>query len=553
MLAEIHSSNTATSLILLSAVAAGGLALGAVKLRGVGLGSAGVLFVGLLVGSFGFGMDPAVTEFLREFGLMLFVFTMGLQLGPGFFASLRQAGLRLNILAIAIVVSGALFTWFCGVTFDIAAGARLGIFSGATTNTPSLGAIQQALQAIAAPADQTLLPALAYSASYPIGIIGIIASLLLLGRFFKIDMAAETRAFETDQKQGVEPLTRLNVRLDNTNLDGLTVRDIPGRRETEVMISRLQRAGETEVVNATEDTTLHLGDHLLLVGTAAHVESFQRIIGSIASVDLMQAPGTVSFRRVVVTNRKLLGKPLAELGLDHLHGVTVTRIVRAGVEMAAIPGIKLQFGDFLHVVGDTSGLEAATKTLGNSLKALNTTQFIPVFIGLALGVLLGILPITIPGLASPLKLGLAGGPLVVAILLSRLGKVGPLVWHMPANTNLAFRELGIALFLACVGLNAGPKFFTTVMSRDGLLWAATALIVCMVPLLIAGFIGRRFMKLNFHVLCGLLTGSMTDPPALAFANGLAKSDAPSIAYATVYPATMLARILVAQILVLLFF
>jgi putative transport protein len=424
---------------------------------------------------------------------------------------------------------------------------------GDNNNSVRKGASSEREKAIAAPADQTLLPALAYSASYPVGIIGIIASLLLLGRFFKIDMAAETRAFETDQKQGVEPLTRLNVRLDNANLDGLTVRDIPGRRETEVMISRLQRAGETEVINATDDTTLHLGDHLLLVGTAAHVESFQRIIGSIASVDLMQAPGTVSFRRVVVTNRKLLGKPLAELGLDHLHGVTVTRIVRAGVEMAAIPGIKLQFGDFLHVVGDTSGLEAATKTLGNSLKALNTTQFIPVFIGLALGVLLGILPITIPGLASPLKLGLAGGPLVVAILLSRLGKVGPLVWHMPANTNLAFRELGIALFLACVGLNAGPQFFTTVMSRDGLIWAATALIVCMVPLLIAGFIGRRFMKLNFHVLCGLLTGSMTDPPALAFANDLAKSDAPSIAYATVYPATMLARILVAQILVLLFF
>lgn len=553
MLAEIHTSTTAVSLILLSSVAAGGLALGAVKIKGVGLGSAGVLFVGLLVGSLGFGMDPAVTEFLREFGLMLFVFTMGLQLGPGFFDSLRRAGLSLNVLAVSIVLAGVLCTWLCGVLFNIAAGARLGLFSGSTTNTPSLGAAQQALQAIAAPPDQMLLPALAYSASYPIGIIGIIASLLLLQRFFKIDMAAEARAFDSVQKQGTEPLERLNVRVENANLEGLTVHDLPGRRETGVIISRLQRADESAVINATEETPVRLGDHLLLVGTAENLASFQRIIGSVAEVDLMKAPGVVSFKRVVVTNRKLLGKSLAELGLDHLHGVTVTRIVRAGVEMTAVPGVKLQFGDFLHVVGETSGLEAAAKTLGNSLLALNTTQFIPVFIGLALGVLAGSLPISVPGLASPLKLGLAGGPLVVAILLSRLGRVGPLVWHMPANTNLAFRELGIAMFLACVGLSAGPKFFSTVMSHDGLIWAGAALVVSMVPLLVAGIIGRRWMRLNFLVLSGLLTGSMTDPPALAFANGLAKSDAPSIAYATVYPATMLARILMAQVMVLLFF
>jgi putative transport protein len=553
MLAEIHTSTTAVSLILLSSVAAGGLALGAVKIKGVGLGSAGVLFVGLLVGSLGFGMDPAVTEFLREFGLMLFVFTMGLQLGPGFFDSLRRAGLSLNVLAVSIVLAGVLCTWLCGVLFNIAAGARLGLFSGSTTNTPSLGAAQQALQAIAAPPDQMLLPALAYSASYPIGIIGIIASLLLLQRFFKIDMAAEARAFDSSQKQGTEPLARLNVRVENANLEGLTVHDLPGRRETGVIISRLQRADESAVINATEETPVRLGDHLLLVGTAENLASFQRIIGSVAEVDLMKAPGVVSFKRVVVTNRKLLGKSLAELGLDHLHGVTVTRIVRAGVEMTAVPGVKLQFGDFLHVVGETSGLEAAAKTLGNSLLALNTTQFIPVFIGLALGVLAGSLPISVPGLASPLKLGLAGGPLVVAILLSRLGRVGPLVWHMPANTNLAFRELGIAMFLACVGLSAGPKFFSTVMSHDGLIWAGAAIVVSMVPLLVAGIIGRRWMRLNFLVLSGLLTGSMTDPPALAFANGLAKSDAPSIAYATVYPATMLARILMAQVMVLLFF
>ena len=555
MIAEIapFHATTAESLILLTAVAAGGLMLGAVKVRGVGLGSAGVLFAGLIVGSFGFRMEPEVLEFLREFGLMLFVFTMGLQLGPGFFASLRKAGIRLNAFAVAIVLVGFLCTWLCGVLFSIEPGARLGLFSGATTNTPSLGAAQQALLAIGAAADQKMLPALAYSASYPVGIAGIIATLLILRRIFGIDIERETKEFEAAQKEGIEPLVRLNVRVDNANLDGLVLRDLPGRRETSVMISRLQRAGATEVMTATDDSVIHVGDHILLVGSAAKVEKFQLIVGRPSELNLMKAPGEVSFRRVVLTNKKLLGKTLAELGLDHLHGVTVTRIVRAGVEMTAVPDVRLQFGDFLPVVGDPRGLDAATITLGNSLKALNTTQFIPVFIGLALGVLAGLLPIAVPGLASPLKLGLAGGPLVVAILLSRIGKIGPLVWHMPANTNVAFRELGIALFLSCVGLSAGPKFFVTVMSRDGIVWAFSAILVVMVPLLTAGIIGRRWLKMNYLVLCGMLTGSMTDPPALAFANSLAKSDAPSIAYATVYPLTMLTRILVAQIMVLLFF
>ena len=555
MLANIaHAPHaTAQSLILLTSVAAGGLMLGAVKIRGVGLGSAGVLFAGLLVGALGFGVEPGVLEFLREFGLMLFVFTMGLQLGPGFFASLRKAGVRLNAFAVAIVLLGFGCTWLCGALLKIEPGARLGLFSGATTNTPSLGAAQQAMLAAQVAEDQKALPALAYSASYPVGIVGIIATLLLLRRFFRVDVEKETREFEASQKAGIEPLVRLNVRVDNANLDGLPLHDLPGRRETSVMISRLQRAGASEVITATDDTVVHVGDHLLLVGTAANVASFQLIVGSVSEVNLMKSPGAVSFRRVVVTNKALLGKTLEELGFDHLHGVTITRIVRAGVEMTAVPDVRLQFGDFLHVVGDPKGLDAATATLGNSLQALNTTQFIPVFIGLALGVLAGMIPIAVPGLASPLKLGLAGGPLVVAILLSRIGKVGPLVWHMPANTNVAFRELGIALFLSCVGLSAGPKFFVTVMSRDGMVWALSAVVVVMVPLLVAGIIGRRWLKMNYLVLCGLLTGSMTDPPALAFANSLAKSDAPSIAYATVYPLTMLLRILVAQIMVLLFF
>jgi len=545
--------STASSLVLLATVSAAGLLLGTVRIRGIGLGSAGVLFAGLIAGGLGFLVDPEVLDFLRELGLMLFVFMLGLQLGPGFFASLRRAGIRLNAFAIAIVILGFLCTWLCGVLFSIEPGARLGLFSGATTNTPSLGAAQQALLAVRAPEAQQALPALAYSASYPVGIVGIIASLLLLRRIFRIDVAAETREFEALRRSGIEPLVRLNVVVDNPHLDGLALRDLPGRRETGVMISRIQRPGDDEVMTATEDTPVHSGDHLLLVGTPANLEKFQRIVGSPSDRDLMNAPGTVSFRRVVVTHRRMLGKTLVESGLDLLYGVTVTRIVRAGVEMTAVPDVRLQFGDLLHVVGDPKGIDGAAEALGNSLQALNQTQYIPIFIGLALGALVGMAPLPIPGLSTPLKLGLAGGPLVVAILLSRFGRIGPLVWHMPANTNTAFRELGMTFFLACVGLSAGPRFLMTVMSANGLVWAFSAVLVVMVPLLTAGIVGRRWLRLNYIDLCGLLSGSMTDPPALAFANNLARSDAPSVAYATVYPLTMLCRILAAQVMVLLFF
>lgn len=543
----------ASSLILIATICGGGLILGSLKIRGIGLGSAGVMFVGLLAGALGWGLNHEVLEFLREFGLLLFVFMMGLQLGPGFFASLRKTGLKLNALALGIVISGFLCVWLLAAIFDIQPGARLGLFSGSTTNTPSLGAAQQALISMHAPDDQRALPALAYSASYPIGIAGIIAALLLIKRFFRIDVEKEAREFTSSQSQGIEPLQRLNIVIDNAHLDGLSIRELPARSETGVVISRILRSGHEEVIAATEDTVIHTGDHLLLIGTPGNLEKFQRTIGSPSERDLMEAPGAISFRRVVVTNKKLLGRPLRELGFDHLYGVTITRIVRAGVEMTAVPDLRLQFGDFLHIVGAQKGIDGAAKELGNSLKALNETQFIPIFVGLALGVLAGLLPISVPGLSDPLKLGLAGGPLIVAILLSRLGKVGPLVWHMPANTNVAFREMGISLFLACVGLGAGPKFVATVLSRDGILWASCAVVVVLVPLLLAGVIGRRFMKLNYVDLCGLLAGSMTDPPALAFANNLVRSDAPSLAYATVYPLTMLFRILTAQIMVLIFF
>lgn len=548
-----EASSIAFSLILIAAVSAGGLVLGSLKFRGIGLGSAGVLFAGLFAGSLGFGLDHAVLHFLKEFGLLIFVFMMGLQLGPGFFTALRKSGLALNVLALAVVLMGGLGVLLLGSLLEVPDGASVGIFSGATTNTPSLGAAQQELAVLHAPEDQRTLAALAYSASYPVGIASIIASLLLVQRLFRIDPAAELRQFEALRSAGIEPLTRLNVLVDNLHLDGLRLRDLPGKREMGITVSRILRAGAEEAVTATDETVIHVGDHLLLVGTAASLERFHRVVGAPGGKDLMTAPGGVSFRRVVVTNHKLLGKPLAELGLDHLYGVTVTRIVRAGVEMTAVPDIRLQFGDFLHVVGCTPGLDRAADALGNSLKALNETQYIPVFTGMALGVLVGIVPIAVPGLSDPLRLGLAGGPLIVAILLARLGRIGPLVWHMPANTNAAFRDLGVTLFLCCVGLAAGPRFLDTVLGGDGLLWMGCAVIVALVPLLLAGWVARRIFKLNYIDICGLLSGSMTDPPALAFATSLVKSDAPSLAYATVYPATMLARIFVAQLLALYLF
>lgn len=543
----------AHALLILSAVAVTGLALGGIRWRGIKLGTAGVLFSGIVFGHFGLQIEHGILDFVREFGLILFVFTIGLQLGPGFFASLQRHGLRLNAMAAAVVLLGAgvtaLGAWMHGYDFI----AALGLFSGATTNTPSLGAAQQTLATVGnIPATKAAIPALAYAVSYPIGIVGIIGSLLITRAIFRIDPVREAELFRAEQQRGIEPLGRLNVVVENKNLEGIAISEIPGRRETGVVISRIRRAGEKTVYTATDDAVLHIGDTLLVVGTWRGLEQFTRVIGSVSEADLMKAPGTVTHRKIVVTHKTVLGKTLAELGLDHLYNVAITRVSRADIEMTAVPDLRLQFGDVLHVVGDEEGLRNASTMLGNSVKALNETQFVPIFVGIALGILAGMLPISFPGLPVPVRLGLAGGPLVIAILLGRLGHIGPLVWHMPASANLAFRELGITLFLACVGLKAGAPFFHTVFTSEGLSWIIGAACIAMIPLLAVALIGRAVLKLNFMTLSGLMAGSMTDPPALAFANAISKSDTPSVAYATVYPLTMLLRILAAQIMTLLF-
>jgi putative transport protein len=553
-LEELRTGHTiAYALLVLSAAATLGLGLGKLKIRGIGLGIAGVLFSGILLGHFGFRIDHTILEFAREFGLVLFVYTIGLQVGPGFFTSLRKEGLPLNLMSAAIVLIGAALTLGAAFLFRMDIAAAAGLFAGATTNTPALGAAQQALKglALADPVRQEL-PALAYAVAYPFGIIGIILSMILFRNIFRVNTSSEDQAFQAGHGASGKHLHRLNIEVSNANLNGVAIRELPGKSELGVVVSRIRFAGEDEVRTAKGAMHVHVGDVILAVGTREHLAKFRLITGVKSSADLMKEPGNVSFRRVVVTRAEALGRTVAELGFNEIHDVTVTRVVRSGIEMPAGPLVRLQFGDMLQVVGNEEDIEHAAQEVGNSSKALNHTNFVAVFLGVGLGVLLGVLPLHFPGIPVPVRLGIAGGPLLAAILLSQIGRIGPVVWYMPENANIALRELGIVLFLACVGLKAGDRFVEVIVSSSGLLWMGCAAVITILPLLIVGAFGRLVWKLNFMSLCGLLAGSMTDPPALAFANTTAGSDAPAVAYAAVYPLTMFLRIVVAQLIVVLF-
>ncbi len=545
---ELHRTQPVAQAIgTLALVCVLGMTLGSLKFRGIGLGTAGVLFTGIVAGHFGTPVDHGTLDFVKEFGLILFVFTIGLQLGPGFFAALRQQGVKMNVLAASIVALGATFApligWLAG--FDPA--AVLGIFSGATTNTPSLGAGSQALAIMPGiEPDRLVLPALAYAVTYPSAIVGIIVTLLLLKRGFRIDPVQEATEFAARNERKSVPLERRTLVVSNPNLSGIPIESIPGRIESGVTISRVRHGEETLV--ATDATVISPGDRLAVVGTSRGLDQFQRVVGQRSDEDLVLTQSDLTVRRVVVTDREILGRRMHELNLDERFRVAVTRVTRADIEMTAVPGLRLKYGDMVQMVGSAGDLDKATAVLGNSLRELSETHFIPLFTGIFLGIVLGTMPIAFPLLPQPVRLGLAGGPLMIALVLGRIGRIGPLVWHMPANTNLAFREFGIALFFAAVGLTAGGKFFVTVFSSTGLQWLLAGVVVTILPLLLVGIFARVAWKVNFMDLSGLIAGSMTDPPALAFASNIAGSDAPTVAYATVYPLTTLLRILSAQVL-----
>ena len=546
-------SETAITISLLALVAVIGLWIGHFKIKGVGLGIGGVLFGGILVAHFttqyGIKLDSHTLHFVQEFGLILFVYTIGIQVGPGFFASLRQSGLTLNGLGILIVALGALVTILIYKFADIPLDVALGIYSGAVTNTPSLGAGQQILSELGM-SQTTSNMGMAYAMAYPFGICGILLSMWLIRLFFKIKVDEEAANFEKENGHDKEALKSMSLKVTNTNLNGIHLIEIPGFDDEDVVCSRLKR-GELVIVPKA-DTDVQLGDILHLVGNPEGLKKMHLIIGEEVDVPVASLSGEIRSERVVVTNEKVLGKKIRHLGIHQKYGVVISRLNRAGVELVPTAHTTLQFGDVLHMVGKTDILNQAISVIGNAKQKLLQVQMLPVFIGIGLGVLLGSIPFYIPGFPVALKLGLAGGPLVVALILARIGSIGKLYWFMPPSANLALREIGIVLFLAVVGLKSGGSFVDTLTNGSGLEWMGYGIFITLVPLMIVGIIARLYVKLNYLSLCGLLAGSMTDPPALAFANELKEgSGAAALSYATVYPLTMFLRIISPQLLAIL--
>lgn len=548
-------SDIALTVSVLALVAVVGLWLGNIKIRGVGFGIGGVLFGGIFVGHFadqlGWVLSADMLHFIQEFGLIFFVYTIGIQVGPGFFASLRVSGLRLNLFAFGIVVMGGLVTAILHKLFAIPLPVVLGIFSGAVTNTPALGAGQQILRDLGIPADVVDQMGMSYAMAYPFGICGILLSMWLVRVLFRVNVEQEAKEHESTLTNGHALIKTINIRVENPNLNNMAIQDVPILNSATIICSRLKR-DETLMV-PSPDTLIQHGDLLHLVGQPADLNNARLVIGQEVDTSLSTRGTDMRVERVVVTNEKVLGKKIRDLQVKERYDVVISRLNRAGVELVASQDASLQFGDILNLVGRPSSIDAVADMVGNAQQKLQQVQMLPVFIGVGLGVMLGSIPLYVPGFPVALKLGLAGGPLIMALILGRIGSIGKLYWFMPPSANLALRELGIVLFLAVVGLKSGGDFVDTLVNGEGMSWVGYGIFITAIPLIPVGLLARIFAKMNYLTLCGMLAGSMTDPPALAFANNLhATSGAAALSYATVYPLVMFLRIITPQLLAVLF-
>ncbi|MCB6974419.1 MULTISPECIES: putative transporter [Butyricimonas] len=539
----------AHSVLMFAIVIALGIVLGKVKVWGISLGITWILFVGIICSHFGMQVDGHILHFVQEFGLILFVYSVGLQVGPGFFSSFRKGGMTLNMLATGIVLLGVVTTYIIHVVTGLPITTMVGVLSGAVTNTPGLGAAQQAYMDASGMEDPTI--ALGYAVAYPLGVVGIICSIMLMRVLFRVNLEKENEALEREDTDKGSNAQQFSVRVTNPALFGKDLKEVTRLINRKFVFSRVYHEDDSIELGSSE-TCLSAGDKLLVVAALQDIDAITAFLGERVEVEWEKLDKKLVSRRIAITKAAVNGKMLGEMKLRNCFGVNVTRVNRAGVDLVARPNLQLQIGDRLTVVGPEAAVNNVAKVLGNSLRRLREPNLVPIFLGIFLGIVLGSIPFTFPGIPQPVKLGLAGGPLIIAILVSRFGPQYGLVTYTTMSANLMLREVGIALFLASVGLRAGNGFVETIINQGGYAWIGYGVIITLVPLIIIGIIARAVYKVNYFTLMGLIAGSMTDPPALAYSNGVAGNDAPSVSYATVYPLTMFLRVLTAQLLILLF-
>jgi putative transport protein len=547
----LFGSSTAHIIFILAATIALGTLLGKVKLGGITLGVTWILFVGIAFGHFGMGIDPKVLGFIKEFGLILFIYSVGIQVGPGFFSSLKQNGLKLNALSLGVILVGILVTCLIAAFSDTSLITLTGVMSGAVTNTPALGSAQQTYLDTMGTNEPSI--ALGYAVAYPLGVIGLILALIVLRKVFRVDPVKEDARLHEEHVIETHDPDRVTVEITNPQLDGKKVWEVARLINRSFIVSRVLKEGK-EPILADAQTVITLGDKVYFVSDPRDTEAVVAFLGRQIEMpqevwDERSKSSELVSRRILVTRSSINGKQLGSLQLRNHFKVNVTRINRSGVDLIASPSLELLLGDRVTVVGAESAIQEVAALLGNSQKRLREPNIIPMFIGILLGVVVGMIPFHISGIPLPVKLGLAGGPLIVAILLSRFGARFHLVTYTAISASLMLREIGISLFLAAVGLSAGPEFVSTLTS-GGLMWVWYGFLITVIPILVMGILGRLVFKFNYFALMGTLAGSMTNPIALSFVTSTSPNDIPAVSYSTVYPLTMFLRVVSAQILIL---
>ncbi len=551
----MDNSSIAHAIFLYALVIAFGVILGKIKIFGVSLGVTFVLFVGIVVGHLQLTVNTEILHFIREFGLILFIFSIGLQVGPGFFSSFKRGGLVLNGLAVLIIVLNIVVALAIYFGFgNISISNLVGVLSGAVTNTPGLGAAQQTLTEAAGATPETAEAikgmAMGYAAAYPLGVLGIILSMILVKAIFRINLDSEQQRLNEENEQSQLVPHVITLKVTNELIFNRTIKELHDVIDRNFVISRMKKASTGEVIIPKSDTVIEKDDLLLIVVSAQEEHVYESVIGYKIDMDWDTNNGPVVSRRILVTKSEYSGRKIGSLRLRMGYKLNATRVNRAGVDLLANPNLALQIGDRITVVGNIDDINRLAERMGNSVKRLNQPNMFTMFIGILLGIVLGSIPISFPGMSVPMKLGLAGGPLIVAILISCFGYKVKLVTYTSSAASLMLREIGICLFLASVGIAAGGDFAATVFNTTGLQWVLYGFLITFFPLLIVGIIARGKYKLNYFSIMGLLSGSYTDPPALAYGNKTANNDAPAVAYSTVYPLTMFLRVISAQILIL---